>query len=233
MARIAVCIPITHSMCSRFAISMLSLPSELKKFGHEPIYLFDETPMFDTRNNLSQSAQAHNPDYLLWLDSDMEFKGKELAEWIQQVIDDKCDMATGIYYKRRFPDYGATIFKLVGSIAYEILDHPKERFLVDRCGFGCVLIRADIAKKIYNTTKGSPFLFDGSQGEDFYFCAKYQAEGYVIWAYPNLNLGHDGIYKWHYDRYRKSQAEALGLTIGNNEFVLNPMNSDLLRQASL
>jgi len=217
--KVAVCIPIKNMMHSKFAISLVSLPSMLRAEGHEPTYHFNDMPFYDTRNNLITEALKFNPDYLLWFDTDMEFRGAELAKWIGQVINDGVDMATAMYFKRRFPDYGSVIFKQEGNRIRELLAWGTEKFECDRCGFGCVLMKADVARKVAAATGGYPFMFDGIQGEDFFFCMKARELGISIWAYPNIILGHDGIVLWHFERYREALIARRGIVLPPGEVV--------------
>jgi len=211
--KLAICIPIRERMLSRFAIGLLGLPAHLRTRGFEPVFYFDNTPFYESRNNLAKTARASTPDYYLWLDDDMQFVPAEVADFVKQAVEDKRDIATGIYFKRRFPDYGATIFKQEGNSMNEVLSWPDEVFEVDRCGFGCVVVSAKAMDTMYDKLSGNLFNFTGIMGEDFYFCLRAKQYGFSIWAYPSLKLGHDGITFWHFEKYRNDRIAEMGLEL--------------------
>lgn len=157
----------------------------------------DSSLVYDARNNLAQYAIDAGADYILWLDSDMSFEPDTLLK-MQKAIGDK-DFLTGLYFKRR-PPYGPTIYKELGykpledgmvepvAEAYE--DYPKDSvFEIAGCGFGCVLMKTQMAWAIWQG-RGLPFSPILGFGEDISFCIKAREMGYKMYCDSSIKFGH-------------------------------------------
>jgi len=67
-----------------------------------------------------------------------------------------------------------------------LYDYPKGLYRVDAIGFGCVLIRVSVFKKIEKPW----FDWTVESGEDIYFCVQAKKHNIEIWADTNAVVGH-------------------------------------------
>jgi hypothetical protein len=80
---------------------------------------------------------------------------------------------------------------------------PDDLFRVAACGFGCVLMKAEVLKQVMNTHGGRCFLPDQKLGEDCAFCKRADDCGFEIWCQPTARVGHVGaVTIWPEDQKR-------------------------------
>lgn len=189
---IMLAIPCLNTVNIRFVASLISMIM----FPHDGMELrlqfVTDSMTYTARNTLAEMAIKQECDYVLWIDSDMTFAPDVLDRLMQSMDDDK-EMVTGLYYKRR-GDHGPVIYKNTSETYY---DHPKDTiFHVDGCGFGMVLIRTDILRRVINANDGLLFHPDPDLGEDLSFCRRFRQTGGVIWCDPSIVCGHIGEYEY-------------------------------------
>jgi GT2 family glycosyltransferase len=138
-------------------------------------------------------AVMEGADYILWLDSDMVFPSDLLIDMMKSMDEGK-DFVTGIYYKRK-PPFNPVIYKTIRlgmtedeRVTEEYDDYPDTPFQIDACGFGVVLHKIEIAKKMLEG--GGAFQPLPGYGEDISFCIRAKRLGYELWADPKLQCGH-------------------------------------------
>ena len=73
-----------------------------------------------------------------------------------------------------------------------ITEYPDEAFRVAGCGFGAVLMKAQILKDIMINNGGKCFVPEQKLGEDCAFCMRATNLGYGIWCEPTARVGHVG-----------------------------------------
>ena len=149
------------------------------------------------RNELAKnSLERVNPHtgreftHILWLDNDHVFNADMLVYLARHK---GLDAVSGLYYCR------------VGSILptvyvrtedgeedkyrhYPLLEVPEALIEVDAVGFGAMLMRLDVLKRM----EYPYFSFDMGAGEDIYFCVKAKEAGVRIWLDGSYRLGHIG-----------------------------------------
>lgn len=138
---------------------------------------------------------AVNYDYLFSVDSDIAFEKDTLVKLLSH---DK-DMVSGMYIQRK-PDvqileiYEHNQFGGVSNIPYDNIKHHKGLLEIAGCGFGCVLIKSEVIRKI-----GYPqFVYKSAIdhrntiSEDVYFCAKALENGFKIYADTTIMCDHIG-----------------------------------------
>jgi hypothetical protein len=129
-----------------------------------------DVPLDLCRNELATRAiDIEKADYLLWLDCDMTHPPKT----IEMLLDCLADVATGVYYRKKYPHYPvvgnytewseqmepyAKTLEAKGFMEgnrQRLFYKPavaqcagQEPFLADVTGMGCVLMRADALKKV-------------------------------------------------------------------------------------
>lgn len=135
--------------------------------------------IYDARNQLALQAINEGHDRILWLDSDMVFDS-DLLDRLSADMDEGCDFVSGLYFKRK-PPFDPCIYKTCGYTAegqelkpfadiYK--DYPKDQlFEIAGCGFGGVLMKTEVVKKIRDKF-GLPFSPLIGFGEDLSFCLR-------------------------------------------------------------
>lgn len=127
-------------------------------------------------------------DYLFAVDSDITFQPDTLIKLLSH---DK-DIVTGIY-RQRLPTETLEIYdKDLRNISYDAI--TNKLFEIGGCGFGCVLVKADVFKKInYPQFKYHSALdHKDTFSEDVDFCKKARESGSTIWVDKSIVCGHIG-----------------------------------------
>lgn len=145
------------------------------------------------RNTIAQNVQT---DYLLFIDSDMEF-----PVWgLERLISRNKDIVGGLYYKKGEP-HCPLVYKTKGLDHTCIQNPPANLSEVDGMGTGFMLIKKAVLTKMFDKKfvkkNGFPFNFmqkpDGNDiGEDLSFCLRARKLGYKIWCDPTIPLNHIG-----------------------------------------
>lgn len=168
----------------------------LQKEGNCSIAMQTGSLVYDARNNLSKQALKKGADYVFWLDSDMVFEPTVLKDMLKTMKDYNFDILSGVYYRRKSPYTPVLfdkleIFESGGANTTEFKQIPKEIFEVGGCGFGCVLMNAQVLLDVVARYR-EPFSCIGGIGEDLSFCWRARKCGHKIFADPSINLGHVG-----------------------------------------
>lgn len=139
---------------------------------------------------------AVNYDYLFSVDSDISFEKNTLTKMLNH---DK-DIISGLYIQRKPNEHILEIYEKnqsggVSNISYEKIKN-KGLLEIAGCGFGCVLIKSEVIRKI-----GYPqFVYKSAidhkdtVSEDVYFCMKAIENGFKIYADTSILCQHIGNY---------------------------------------
>lgn len=186
--RTLIAIPCMDNIDVDFAQSLV----QIHPVGEVQIAFLPGSLVYVAREKLAEVAITMKADYVLWLDSDMIFNPEILADLMS---DDK-DCVSGLCFRRR-PPFTPAIYK---KIRYgtergdyeneEYLDYPLDSlFEVDACGFGAVLVKTEVIKKVQETF-GATFEPMRGYGEDISFCIRAKQCGYKVWCDSRVKLGH-------------------------------------------
>lgn len=147
------------------------------------------------RNLIAHWAERY--DYLFSVDSDITFEKDTLKKLLAH---DK-DVVSGLYIQRK-EEKVLEIYRMnrrggVSNVTFEELS--KESLArISACGFGCVLIKSEVIRKI-----GYPqFIYrealdhKHTVSEDVHFCARANEEGFDIWADTTILCEHIGSKKY-------------------------------------
>lgn len=170
--------------------------------------------IYTSRNTLGMRAIQMEATHVFWLDSDMVFSPDTLIRMHKTMEETGADIVTGLYF-RRVPPYSPVIFdkiEMKDNICEwtEFKEIPNEPFEVGACGFGCVLMKADVIWDVQINQK-EMFSPIANCGEDIAFCWRARKEGYKIICDPSIQLGHVGNYVVTEDMwrsYRKAVSDA-------------------------
>ena len=198
-----IAIPCMDMLQMRFVQSLIAMQT-----GHDTIDVTFScgSLVYDSRNTLARKAIEGEFDRVLWLDSDMTFP-PDLYAKLSAHLDNGLDFVTGLYYKRKQP-VQPTVFSCIyvedmiprADVFTEI---PGGLFEVAACGFGAVMMRAEVLKKVA-AKFGLPFSPVLGFGEDISFCMRATETGFKMYCDPTIQLGHIG--------YKEFTAEDYGGT---------------------
>jgi glycosyltransferase involved in cell wall biosynthesis len=141
-----------------------------------------------SRNIIVDYALENNADYIFWCDSDMIVPKDALIKFLASGKDIIC---------------GACSYKVLGckdAVAKRKIDggykdiplkevrEAKNLIELDATGFGCVLTKVDVFRKLPKPW----FVYKPDFGEDIYFSELAKEHGYQLWLDPSVRLGHIG-----------------------------------------
>lgn len=203
---ILIAVPCMDSVPAVFAQSL----AMLQKVGTCAICFQISSLVYDSRNKLGKKALEMGADLVLWLDSDMVFEPNLLVDMVETLEKENLDILSGVYYRRSEPFTPVLFDKTERTPANQIKvsefeEIPKEGlFEVGSCGFGCVLMRAQV---LFDVMAHYLDLFSpiGRSGEDVAFCVRAKELGYKIMADPSIVLGHAShtiVTKQFYEAYK-------------------------------
>jgi len=145
------------------------------------------------RNVIAQQAQT---DYLLFVDSDIEF-----PVWgLERLISHNKDIVGGMYFRKASPHF-PLVYKFKNWEHECIQNPPSELFKCDGLGTGFLLIKKKVLTALFDkkfvAKNGFPFNFmqkpNGQDiGEDLAFCIRARKKGFKIWCDPSIPLLHVG-----------------------------------------
>lgn len=171
--------------------------TQLRMVGDTAMQFASGSLIYDARNKLAQIAVDNDVDRVLWLDSDMTFEPDFLERMSETLESSGADMVSALYFSRRPPykplAYRQCDYVFEGNdarIDVSLIDKiPDKTFEIAACGFGGVLMRAEILKTI-REQRGLPFSPIYGLGEDLSFCVRARALGKVIVCDPTIHMGH-------------------------------------------
>lgn len=146
--------------------------------------------IYDARNILVEDAIKRESEYIFWIDSDMVFE----PDIIEKLMKNEVDFVTGIYYRRK-PPFSPVVFDTLKvdenrNISFtEFKTIPNNYFEIGGCGFGAVLMKTCVAKKVVDKYHMA-FNPLPNAGEDIAFCLRARGCGYCLYADGRVRLGH-------------------------------------------
>jgi FkbM family methyltransferase len=162
--------------------------------GYQTTFQYFYGYNIDQVRNLIADWVVKGYDYLFSVDSDIAFPRNTLKRLLSH---DK-DVVSGLYIQRKPGQHTLEIYEAndhggVSNIPYGKL---KGRNLVEvqGCGFGCVLVKAEVMRSIgYPQFKYYSALdHKNTISEDVDFCKKALAKGFRIWADTSVKCRHIG-----------------------------------------
>ena len=144
-------------------------------------------------------------DYLFAVDSDITFA----PDTLKKLLSHDKDVVTGIY-RQRLPHEILEIYdKELRNISYDKI--TSDLFEIGGCGFGCVLVKSDVFKRVgypqfeYHSALDHKNTFS----EDIDFCKKATDSGSTIWVDKTIVCGHIG--STTFEVYTGPTIEKLGI----------------------
>lgn len=174
--------------------------SQMVEFNHHGLCGDRERIQYD-RARLSLHDYARNElagkmlgDWLLMLDTDMQFEPDFAARLVRTMYRHDLDVVTGVYcYKS--PPYAPVLYHFnEPANRFEIIgkwDRSVELFEVSSAGAGCLLIRRRALERVRDELKENPFNREGRPGEDHAFFMRLRKLGikaYCAWHVQATHL---------------------------------------------
>lgn len=161
---------------------------EMEKPGEIELFIPNSYSVDVARNTIAKYAQENKFDYILWVDSDMILPKDTLTRLLKH----NKDIVAGVYAYKIINNDRVVAKRMVEG-DYEDLKVPEIQssrglIKIDAFGFGCVLTKVKIFKKISYPW----FIYTLEMGEDVYFCRKAQNEGLKLYLDTDLICGHKG-----------------------------------------
>jgi hypothetical protein len=160
--------------------------------------------VYANRNKLFEQAYKDNVDYMLFVDSDMDWR----PEMIHKMVQFDKDVVTGVCLSRKpMVDniHLPALFEKVDDEYRTMSSFPDTPFKVDASGLAFMLLKKNVIKKMTELipTLGVPFdhLYGKDvgvkrvgnsdlMGEDISFCYRLNKAGFEILCLPEIKVGH-------------------------------------------
>ena len=182
--RLMIAIPCADTIRYEFAESLSKLEIQLAVDGIDfDVKWLAGSLIYSAREDLALAATDGGFTHILWLDSDMQFS-RDIFNILYAVGK---PFVTGIYRSRRSP-YALCLCSDLEH-AQRVLKLEDEPFVVEACGFGCVLMETEVIRQVRRKC-GVCFLPTIQAGEDFSFCDRYNQLGGQIYAVPDARANH-------------------------------------------
>jgi len=147
-----------------------------------------------SRNALVGEALKEAADYIFWVDSDVIVPKNALT----RLLDAELDIVSGLYLTKHLTDKKTVALIRNEDDSYRKLPWDEIKDLeyvqVDAVGFGCVLVKTEVFKKLEMPF----FVFTSKQGEDIHFCRKAINAGYKIVVDTKVLCGHIGVVNYNF-----------------------------------
>lgn len=163
----------------------------MDKVGDTSITFVVSSLIYDSRNRIAKQAISCGADYLICLDSDMQFATDTITKLIND-LESGADIVSGLYFKRVAP-FNPVVYKSIkGTKAEHYDDYPQNSiFEVDGFGFGCVGMKTEVLYKMALAC-GNWFEPLNNLGEDLAFCYRAKECGYKLYCDSSIKCGHVG-----------------------------------------
>lgn len=162
--------------------------------GYEVTFQYFYGYNVDQVRNLIADWTIKGFDYLFAVDSDMSFPASTLMKLLSHDV----DVVSGMYIQRKPGQHILEVYEMndVGGVKNIDYDKLQGRGLVEiaGCGFGCVLIKAEVMRGIGYPQFQYHSAIDHANtiSEDVDFCRKAQGKGFKIWVDVSVVCNHIG-----------------------------------------
>lgn len=187
--KVMIAIPCMEHMDVMFVSSLLNLFKHGMCGAECDVTFHTGSLVYDARNNLAKQAVDLGYDLVLWTDSDMVFEPTAFANMFNVMYTTKADIVSAVCYKR-IPPFTPNVFVRdeENGQYYSLNEMPEGPFEIDACGFGFVLMKTDVLRKMPD----KPFNPFNGIGEDIAFCERAKEQGISIVATKAVKVGHIG-----------------------------------------
>lgn len=197
--RILIAVPTNRNI---EAETFKSIYDQIVPDGYETHFQFFWGYQVDqVRNLIAHWTIQNNFDYLFCVDSDIAFPSDTLA----RLLDHDKDLVSGVYIQRIPGRHTIEIMRKnpQGGVSHVDFADIKDQGLVpiDGCGFGCVLIKAEMLKAIPypHFLYHSAIDHANTVSEDVHFCNQARDRGFQLWCDTSILCDHIGSWTYKVD----------------------------------
>jgi hypothetical protein len=149
------------------------------------------------RESSASAAVQAGASHVLFIDSDMRVP----EDTIDRLVAHDCDIVGANYVQRTMPDWWVS--RLCGSTVSSLGKRGLER--VDSTGFGVMLIRTDVFRRLPQPWFSTPFDGKTYLGEDVAFCQQATAAGLSVMIDHDLSqhVRHTGAIEYGVEHTRE------------------------------
>lgn len=163
------------------------------------------------RNLLAQDLLESECDYLMFIDSDINFEPEDIFRLMAWGTDPKKGIVAGV------PRTRSETKTYIANLEYDengdLTMNGMGLVRAERVATAFMLVRRDVFEKMIEahpewkyydkkTDRMIPCLFDfqlteeGYIGEDYLFCDRAREIGFEVWVDPSISLGHMGVQEY-------------------------------------
>ena len=208
--RILIAIPSFTGLINSFAVDgfmrLMGSIYNLKEKFEVYTLIPQRKAIAPARNTIVEQAIEQNCDYIFWIDDDMVIK--PTVNIVEKLMGYDKDIIAPLFFSKSYP-FIPMIFKRKMyedrfAVYDNIINYPKGLLKVDGIGFGCVLTKVEMFKKLKKPYFWTNELF----GEDLYFCENAINNGVEIYCDSTIEVGHIGepVVSWEYMSVAAKQA---------------------------
>ena len=191
MIDLAICIPSTDTVTTKFAFCLANLSSRLQSHGITHRIMFQTGSVLpDQRQQLGDISIDLKSTWTLWLDSDMVFPATTF-----EILSKHNKRIVAGSYSTRYAPYKSVAF-MDEYDASQRLQQRTGLHKVSSVGMGCMLIKTQVLVEL--PKPWFSFTWDEGvkrySGEDIYFCQQATDYEIPIWVDADFSeqLGHTG-----------------------------------------
>lgn len=208
MKKILIAIPTNRNI---EAETFKSIYNQIIPQGYETEFQFFWGYQVDQVRNLIAHWMVHgNYDYLFAVDSDIAFAPDTLSK----LLSHNKDIVTALYIQRIPGTHTLEIMRKnpQGGVSHVDYADVKGQGLVpiDGCGFGCVLVKAEVFKAIPypHFLYHSAIDHRNTLSEDVHFCNQARDRGFTLWADTSILCDHIGSWTYRIDNNIQAKVMA-------------------------
>lgn len=214
--KIAITIPVYLNIPDNFFINFIARIQELNKKYEFRIFTIAAQPADRTRNMLVSEALKWNPDYILWIDSDIIFPKFGIDKLIDTMNQTNADIVSGLYFSKRKP-HVPMIMKFNSDGTHSIVREVDFNRIIkiDAYGLGFCLVKIKIFKELtypwfqfrWKEKKENNKIIKYQTGEDLNFFDKVKKKGYSVYLNTGIICSHCSIplEAYHYLYYKNGK----------------------------
>ena len=235
---IAILVPFYKTLPAKRCKCLIDLAILLQKNGITYSFIsVTNTYLHDAREQLynffEQEKTKRNYDFIMHIDSDQTFNTEQVVSLLKNAEQNNFPILSGVYFgeiagqispilmkrfdkesKKKMADDMGLTEKDIKTDYYRLTAMPNQQFFeVDVCGFGFMVCKPEVYKKIVKKFDRPVFAPESEKGgkikgEDVVWCERAKACGYKIMVDKSIIVGHMGGEITLKD-YRASLAEQM------------------------
>ena len=194
--KIAMCIPTYNSVTAKWLIGFMAFIMRNSEKYELTFHITEGQPVSRVREDITLSALAVNPDYILFLDSDNLIPDKAIDKLLDSMTKSGADIMSGLYFTKDPPYY--PVIREFRSDGFWILDNVPLGQIIEiaGCGLGACLIKPAVFRAIerpyfkfnYETWGKKQIMMS----EDLYFCRAAMKKGFKLFVDTSCISTHIG-----------------------------------------